>query len=58
MYFAYNFENSGIRCPSTVMFLGACLVAGKFMIVTELVKGGELSDLLYNKKIDISLYQR
>ena len=40
------------------MFLGACLVAGKFMIVTELVKGGELSDLLYNKKIDISLYQR
>lgn len=47
-----------LRHPNIVLFMGACTEPGNFAIVTELLSGGSLHDLLHNPKIPISLLQK
>jgi len=47
-----------LRHPNIVLFMGACTEPGHFAIVTELLPGGSLHDLLHNPKVAISLLQK
>jgi serine/threonine protein kinase len=47
-----------LRHPNIVLFMGACTEPGNFAIVTELLPGGSLHDLLHNPKVAISLLQK
>jgi serine/threonine protein kinase len=49
---------SGLRHPNVVLFLGACLQPGKFMIVTELLPHGDLSSYIMDTTIVVSLFKR
>eukprot|EP01125_Pyxidicula_operculata_P007412 TRINITY_DN251_c3_g1_i2.p1 TRINITY_DN251_c3_g1~~TRINITY_DN251_c3_g1_i2.p1 ORF type:complete len:301 (+),score=37.00 TRINITY_DN251_c3_g1_i2:22-924(+) len=47
---------SNIYHPNICLFMGAC-TQGKFMIVQEYLRGGDLENLLHSK-VEISLYKR
>ncbi len=49
---------SEINHPNVVRFLGACLQPGQFRLVTELLEGGNLGQILSNKNKPLSLCRR
>eukprot|EP01103_Thecamoeba_quadrilineata_P001586 TRINITY_DN1142_c0_g1_i2.p1 TRINITY_DN1142_c0_g1~~TRINITY_DN1142_c0_g1_i2.p1 ORF type:complete len:398 (-),score=42.82 TRINITY_DN1142_c0_g1_i2:632-1795(-) len=48
---------SNIYAPNITLFMGACTIPGKIMMVTELLEG-DFETLLRDKKSSISLYDR
>ncbi|GAM26703.1 hypothetical protein SAMD00019534_098780 [Acytostelium subglobosum LB1] len=49
---------SKIYHPNICLFMGACTIPGKCVIVTELVPKGNLETLLHDEKIQLPLYLR
>jgi len=49
---------SVLRHPNIVLFMGACLVPGHMAIVSELMRGGNLQELLHDRNANLSLFFR
>jgi len=49
---------SKIFHPNVVLFMGACTVPGSMMIVTELLKNGDMETMLQDEKINLPLLTR
>jgi len=49
---------SRLQHPNVVLFMGACTIPGHMAIVTELMKKGNLQQVLHDNSLSLTLYRR
>lgn len=47
-----------LRHPNVLLFMGACTDPGHMAIVTELLKGGNMEQVLRDPSMELSVYRR